>query len=330
VAKDWLISLKDLSILPVKAIFPHESAMSQNPKNYDQALFESLQSSELFATYQNAFCTATGLPLRLVGADVSEWCLDNTKQNRSPFCETLNLCKSACSACIDTNQRLMKESALHGPTSCHCFAGLAATAVPVRCSSRLIGFLKTGQVFTRVPTPNIFQQVSKSLSRQGLPLEEIKKLRAAYEQTRKVEPERYQSMVTLLATFAEQLGQQAEKLIVVREGGEPAAITKAREFINQNLSEPLPLSLVARHAGLSESHFCRIFREGTGLTLTDYINRRRIQWAKRELLKSETRISEIAFLIGYQSLSQFNRSFSRVTGRSPSRFRSEELRRLAS
>jgi AraC-like DNA-binding protein len=137
-------------------------------------------------------------------------------------------------------------------------------------------------------------------------------------------------MVTLLATFADQLGQQAEKLVVVREGGESTAITKARAFIDQNLSEPLPLSLVARQAGLSESHFCRIFREGTGLTLTDYINRRRIQWAKRELLKSETRISEIAFLIGYQSLSQFNRSFSRVTGRSPSRFRSEELTSLAS
>lgn len=304
--------------------------MSQDPKDYDHALFESLQNSELFATYQNAFCTATGLPLRLVGADVSEWCLDDAKQNRNEFCEVLNVCKSACSACIVTNQRLMEESALQGPTSCHCFAGLTATAVPVRCSSRLIGFLKTGQVFTQVPAPNIFKQVSKTLARQGLNAEEVEKLRTAYEQTRLIEPERYQSMVTLLATFADQLGQQAEKLVVVREGGEPAAITKARAFINQNLSEPLPLSLVARHAGLSESHFCRIFREGTGLTLTDYINRRRIQWAKRELLKSETRISEIAFLIGYQSLSQFNRSFSRVTGRSPSRFRSEELTSLAS
>lgn len=304
--------------------------MTQVPQDYDHALFERLQSSELFATYQNAFRTATGLPLRLVGADVAEWCLDDSKENRSQFCETLNLCKSACAACIDTNQRLMQEAALHGPSSCHCFAGLAATAVPVRCSSRLIGFLKTGQVFTQVPSPNIFKQVAKALARQGLASDEVEKLRDAYQQTRFVEPERYQSMVTLLATFADQLGQQAEKLVVVQEGGEPAAITKARAFIEQNLSEPLPLPLVARHAGLSESHFCRIFREGTGLTLTDYINRRRIQWAKRELLKSETRISEIAFLIGYQSLSQFNRSFSRVTGRSPSRFRSEELTSLAS
>lgn len=304
--------------------------MSREPSDYDHALFEKLRHSELFETYQDAFRSATGLPLRLVGANVAEWCLDDASKNRSPFCEKLNLCKSACSACIETNRQLMSVAAVDGPTTCHCFAGLAATAVPVRSGSRLIGFLKTGQVFNRVPSPTAFQQVSKTLARQGLKEDDVKKLSAAYHETRSVEPERYQSMVTLLATFAEQLGQQAEKLIVVRDGSEPAAIAKARDFIENNLSEPLPLSLVARKAGLSESHFCRIFREGTGLTLTDYVNRRRIQWAKKELLKSETRISEIAFLIGYQSLSQFNRSFSRVTGRSPTRYRSEELTSLAS
>ena len=304
--------------------------MSQEPTDYDQALFEKLRHSELFATYQDAFRSATGLPLRLVGANVEEWCLDEANVNRSPFCETLNLCKSACGSCIETNRRLMKVAAVNGPTTCHCFAGLSATAIPVRCDALLVGFLKTGQVFNQIPTPAMFEQVSKTLSRQGLKKNDVEKLKAAYHQTRSVEPERYQSMVTLLATFAEQLGQQAEKLIVVHEGSQAAAIGKAREFIDQNLSEPLPLSRVARNAGLSESHFCRVFREGTGLTLTDYINRRRIQWAKEELLKSETRISEIAFLIGYQSLSQFNRSFARVTGRSPSRYRNEELARLAS
>jgi AraC-like DNA-binding protein/ligand-binding sensor protein len=304
--------------------------MSQEPNDYDHTLFEKLRHSELFETYQNAFRSATGLPLRMVGADVAEWCLDDAQENRSPFCETLNLCKSTCSSCIETNRKLMAAAAVNGPMSCNCFAGMAATAVPIRAGTHLIGFLKTGQVFNRIPAPGAFNEVSKTLSRQGLNKEDVEKLRIAYELTRSVEPERYQSMVTLLVTFAEHLGQQADKLLVVHGGSEPAAVAKARRFIEENLSDPLPLGLVARTAGVSESHFCRIFREVTGLTLTDYINRRRIEWAKRELLKSETRISEIAFFVGYQSLSQFNRSFSRVTGRSPTRFRIEELTRLAS
>lgn len=304
--------------------------MLRETSDYDQTLFEKLLHSELFETYRQAFRVATGLPLRLVGPDLDDWCLDDDAENRSPFCVTLNLCKSACGACIETNRKLMETAAVEGPSTCHCFAGMAATAVPVRCGTRLVAFLKTGQVFNRVPAPGAFRQVARTLSRQGLTKDEVARLEALYLETRAVEPERYQGMVTLLATFAEQLGQRAEKLVVMRRSAEPAGVAKARDFIERNLAEPLPLALVARRAGLSESHFCRVFRESTGLTLTDYINRRRIQRAKRELLDSGTRVSEIAFRIGYQSLSQFNRSFARVTGSSPTRYRMEELARLKS
>jgi ligand-binding sensor protein len=64
---------------------------------------------------------------------------------------SLNLCESACAACVETNRRLMKEAEVNGPTTCHCFAGLCATAVPVKMGASVIGYLKTGQVFSKVP-----------------------------------------------------------------------------------------------------------------------------------------------------------------------------------
>jgi AraC-like DNA-binding protein len=137
-------------------------------------------------------------------------------------------------------------------------------------------------------------------------------------------------MILLLRSFAEQLSQHAESLAIIEEGSEPVAIARARKFIHANLDQPLPLGTVARRAGLSESHFCRLFKEATGLTLTDYVNRCRIEWAKRELLRPEARISEIAFQIGYQSLSQFNRSFARIVGDPPSAFRRRRVQRVAS
>lgn len=299
--------------------------MSQNTKHFERNLFEKLLHSELFKTYQNAFRTATGLPLRLVDGSTHEWCLDDQSVNRSPFCEKLNLCKTTCVACVDVNQRLMEEAKVKGATSCHCFAGMSTTAVPIIHGNQLIGFLKTGQVFNAVPSVSNFNAVARTLARQGMDKAEVAALRDAYLQTRSVEPERYQSMVTLLATFAEQFSKHAEKLVTISENSEPVSITRARDFIEANLSEPLPLGLVSRQSGVSESHLCRLFKEHVGLTLTDYINRRRIDWAKEELLKTDTRISEIAFQVGYQSLSQFNRAFARVTGRTPSTFRREEL-----
>jgi len=306
------------------------SAYPHAHQEFETALLHRLAASERFHVYQDAFRTATGLPLRLVSADPDGWCLDDQRTNRSPFCEALNLCESACGACMETNRRLMEEAEVNGPTTCHCFAGLMETAIPVKMGASVIGYLKTGQVFKQTPTEAEFEKLAGMIGRKTLDKRSLGILKVAYMQTRSVEPERYQSMVTLLQSFAEQLGNHADSLAIIEEGSEPAAIAKARKYIHANLDQPLPLGQVARQAGLSESHFCRLFKESAGLTLTDYVNRCRIDWAKRELLNPEGRISEIAFLIGYQSLSQFNRSFARIVGVSPTRYRREQLALAAS
>jgi AraC-like DNA-binding protein/ligand-binding sensor protein len=299
-------------------------------KSFQQTIFQRLLSSERFTIYQNAFRAATGLPLRLVESDTEKWCLDDHSINRSPFCEKLNLCKSACRACIDVNARLMKEADVSGPATCHCFAGLYASAVPIKLGASTVAYLKTGQVFSRPPDEKSFRDVLSLLGKKTIPEEEITLLHDAYFQTRSVEPQRYQSMITLLASFAEQLSFHTEQLSIIDQGTEPAAIAKAKKYIHEQLDQALPLGEVARVAGLSESHFCRLFKETTELTLTDYINRCRIDWAKRELLRPEVRVSEIAYLVGFQSLSQFNRSFARITGVAPTTYRRDQLKRAAS
>jgi AraC-like DNA-binding protein len=303
---------------------------TQPQQEFGQSLLQRIAASERFKMYQDAFRTATGLPLRLVSSDPDAWCLDDQRVNRSPFCEALNLCEKACGACVETNRRLMKEAEVNGPTTCHCFASLCATAVPIKMGATVIGYLKTGQVFSRLPTEEEFEKVISAMGRKTVDKNTREMLKDAYFQTRYVEPLRYQSMVTLLQSFSEQLSEHAESLAIIDEGSEPAAIAKARKYIHAHLDQPLPLGLVARQAGLSESHFCRLFKDSAGLTLTDYVNRCRIDWAKRELLKPEARISEIAFMIGYQSLSQFNRSFARIVGVSPTLYRRERLERVAS
>jgi AraC-like DNA-binding protein/ligand-binding sensor protein len=289
--------------------------------DFENGLYSRLRETGLFTIYQNAFQNATGLPLMLVGTgDVGE-CISSDAANHGPFCEALHLCKSACHACIETNHRLLEEASVKGPATCHCFAGLVASAVPVKAGNTVIGYLKTGQVFNRIPDEAQFGRVLQAIGRKVLDRKTEGLLRAAYFQTRTIEPTRYASMVTLLETFAAQLSHHAESLAVIEEGKEPAAIAKARHHIHQHLGEPVTLGDVAKLAGLSDSHFCRLFREVTGLTLTDYVNRCRIEWAKEELLKKERRVSEIAFEVGYQSLSQFNRNFLRLTGSAPSSWR---------
>ena len=62
------------------------------------------------------------------------------------------------------------------------------------------------------------------------------------------------------------------------------------------------------------------------MTFTEYVNRKRVEWAKVALLKPHARVTEVAFAVGYQSLSQFNRSFLKYAGESPTQHRKRMLR----
>jgi len=126
----------------------------------------------------------------------------------------------------------------------------------------------------------------------------------------------------MLTHFAAQLSRQIEDLAIAQGKDEPDAVIKARCYVCAHLDEPLTVREVARYAGISSSHFCRVFRAATGLTLIDYITRLRIVRAKRELLCTSGSVSDVAFKVGFQSLSQFNRSFARHVGCSPSGYRS--------
>ena len=97
--------------------------------NSKETLYEKVLNCELFTTYQSAFRSATGLPLRFLKMDAGIDAACERDANGSAFCEKLNLCKSACKACIDVNQRLTTEAKINGPTTCHCFSGMSATAV---------------------------------------------------------------------------------------------------------------------------------------------------------------------------------------------------------
>ena len=106
-------------------------------------------------------------------------------------------------------------------------------------------------------------------------------------------------------------------------GAEPADVWKARRFIEQNSSEAMSLTSVAQVANISPTHLSEKFKQVTGTKFVDYVARVRFQNACGLLSQMDLRVSEIAFAVGFQSLSQFNRVFKRLSGKSPREYRIE-------
>src|ERR1700730_458974 len=106
-----------------------------------------------------------------------------------------------------------------------------------------------------------------------------------------------------------------------RNRAEPVEIWKAKNFIHERSDEELSLTKVAKFVNISPNHLSDKFKEVTGLNFVDCIARTRTERARELLQNSNLRISEIAFAVGFQSLSQFNRVFKKLSGKSPSAYR---------
>jgi AraC-like DNA-binding protein len=91
--------------------------------------------------------------------------------------------------------------------------------------------------------------------------------------------------------------------------------------IQDDPGKPLNVGAMARNTGLSEPHFRRLFREVHGYSPRTLRIFARIQKARELLTYSGLNISEIAFRLGFSTVHNFSRAFSRETGVSPSEFR---------
>src|SRR5213596_749842 len=115
-----------------------------------------------------------------------------------------------------------------------------------------------------------------------------------------------------------------------RERAEPVEIWKARKFIHEHADDELSLTKVAKFSNISGNHLSEKFKEVTGINFVGYISRIRVGKARDLLQNSNLRISEIAFAVGFQSLSQFNRVFKKLTRKSPTQFRTAHNKRAKS
>lgn len=92
-------------------------------------------------------------------------------------------------------------------------------------------------------------------------------------------------------------------------------------YVNQHLSEDLSISALADHFYLSGPYLCKIFKDETGTTISRYITARRIAYAKRLLMEGHS-VTDTCSLCGFDNYSSFLRSFTKIVGISPKKYKS--------
>ena len=303
-----------------KSSTANNSQIAPVNNNSNHTLVDALANSQIYRDYERAFSILTGLPMAL--QPVETWQLAyHGKRNENALCALMSQKSSSCAACLKIQDQLFRQDTAK-PRTITCALGLSDSAVPVRLNNRLIGFLQIGQVFLKKPTAAQFENVAKLAEKWGIKTDRAT-LKKAFFSGKVVTPMEHNSAIKLLTIFAQHLSALSNQVFIQCENSEPPVIAKARAFIAEHQTEELSLGQVAKAVNMSRYYFCKIFKKVAGINFTDYVARVRIEKSKNLLLNPNLRISEIAFEVGFQSLTHFNRVFKKILGQSPTDYRAQ-------
>ena len=181
-------------------------------------------------------------------------------------------------------------------------------------------------LFSRTPFLPIKKMMSEAQKGLSFPLDAIMKVYSLLDSLSSIKEGFYAVMQFLTILYelskcpgAKPLASSSFAKIAVED--DSRRVLKVKNFINKNYQDEIRLPQLADIAGMSPSAFSRFFKLHTGRNLTEYIIDIRLGAASRMLVDTSQSISEISFKCGFNNLSNFNRTFKKKKGCSPTEFR---------
>jgi len=282
--------------------------------------FDDLDRLPVVKDYEAAFRKATGVSLKVVPPGGSCPRRQFGPEDNA-FCCLAAGTPAGCAACLETETRAQRSVAKRLVLQqFHCYAGLTVVAVPVLTGGCHVATVLSGQVFRREPTQRDFAMVVKMLG-GGANADWERKARKAYFETPVVTADRFQAAVQLLHVFAQYLADLGSRQAIACSGIEPEAVASAKQFVQSHVEEPINLAQVVQHVHVSRFYFCKLFKKATGMTLTEYVSRVRVEKAKSLLVDPSLRVSEVVYAAGFGSIPRFNSVFKRYVGVPPTEYR---------
>jgi AraC-like DNA-binding protein len=100
-------------------------------------------------------------------------------------------------------------------------------------------------------------------------------------------------------------------------------LNKVIKYISDNYATNISLEDISSVACMTTNSFCRYFKRMTNKSFSHFLNEVRISNATRLLVQNDELISDVAYLVGYKSVNNFNKQFKRIVGKTPKAFRKD-------
>lgn len=242
----------------------------------------------------------------------------------SALCQRVRSNAQGGTHCQRYLEGLVKDAQADDFSANPCDAGLAGFCVPLRFAGETLGYLMAGGY--RVGEIDAFSRNRLRHLLDRLHVDDVDEALYEFEHhTVSMTEAKDIALQRWLKLAAESLIRSLELKGDDTERPLPTFIVKICSLIQREYEHPPSLVEAAEICGLSEGYFCRAFHGFTGLRYVEYIHAVRIEHVCDLLMDPKISITEAAFAVGFQSLSQFNRVFRKLKGMSPRQWRSEQV-----
>lgn len=215
----------------------------------------------------------------------------------------------------------------------HCFLGDTDIAPDSELILLQFHFEIFGQHFLEQPEAIMLRELIYKAQR-GLFIHESAQAPIKANLVKMLEADPLERLVLLLDTVSK-LSRIKDYTLLINKGFEKQyhnddyhRLNKVYTFIIQNFKGQVTLSEAAKVANMSETAFCRYFKQRTTKTFKEVVNEMRISYACDLILKGKLRImtvQQLAYEAGFHNLSNFNRQFKKVAGKTPGQYAKDVL-----
>jgi ligand-binding sensor protein/AraC-like DNA-binding protein len=260
-----------------------------------------------------------------------------------PFCHYVRSIADLERLCHKSDSRAGLEAVrINKPYIYLCHCEIVDVAIPIAVDNRYVGALMAGQV--RLPLSEANTPLEQTLTPStSLAAFGGSALQQMYDEIPILSYEEIQTSARLLFDLCHYVVEEAMSKNMVMEmyerilpqKKEPTisyplegqfnckndVLKPAFNHIFSNIGDNFNLKKLADLCYISTSHFSRLFAKETGVSLSDFVARQKIEWSKQLLQKTELSISEISDELGFSDVSYYIKTFKKYENTTPSGFR---------
>ncbi len=231
------------------------------------------------------------------------------------FCRLIKSSPEGAKRCYQSDTYLCgrcRESLT--PETHKCHAGLVDTAVPIMFEDKLFGFIMFGQVKDPQYPKSSYEEIERLGTELNLPVDE---LYTAYEQLYRFDSEMISSAAKILNATMYYLYSSACKFT------EGELVNRIDKWLDDNLAAPISVAIICNEFDISKNKLYAIWKNHFGMTIGDYILKKRMKRAKKLLLQGDDKINIVCEKIGIPDYNYFSKVFKKYYSMSPSKFRKQ-------